>query len=65
MERTVLAKEKFLLSIKEAAAYFYIGEKKLRAMAHEYCGLIAVQDGNRILIKREAMEKFLLDCSVI
>lgn len=58
-------KDKFLLSIKEAAAYFGIGEKKLRSMAHEHGGIIAVMDGNRFLIKREAMEKFLTECSAI
>lgn len=58
-------KDKFLLTIKEAAAYFRLGEKKLRALAKEYGERIAVLDGNRVLIKRIAMENFLTDCSVI
>lgn len=57
--------EKYLLSIKESAAYFGIGEKKIRSMAHEYGDTISIQDGNRILIKRISMENFLLECAVI
>ena len=58
-------KDKFLLTIKEAAAYFRLGEKKLRALAKEYGAQIAVQDGNRVLIKRVAMEVFLTSCEVV
>lgn len=62
---TAMMKDKFLLSIKEATVYFHIGEKKIRSMAHDYGGKISVMDGNRFLIKREAMEQFLLECSAI
>lgn len=60
-----LPKDKFLLSIKESATYFGVGEKKLRALAREHGERIAVMDGNRTLIKRVAMEQFLMDCSAI
>lgn len=61
----VEVKDKFLLTIKESAAYFRLGEKKLRALAKEHGERIAVQDGNRVLIKRIAMENFLMSCSVV
>ena len=56
---------KYLLSIKEAAAYFRIGEKKLRALAREHGARIAVMDGNRTLIKRIAMEAFVTEAEVL
>ena len=48
-------KEKFALSIKEAAAYFHIGEKKLRTFAKEHPE-VAVFMNRRYIILREEME---------
>ena len=52
--------EKCLLTITEAAAYFGIGEKKLRSMIKKYkfrdCVLVI---GNKHTIKREMFAKFL------
>ena len=56
---------KYLLTIKEAASYFRIGEKKLRALAREHGARIAVMDGNRTLIKRIAMEAFITEAEVL
>lgn len=56
---------KYLLSIKEAASYFRIGEKKLRSLAKEHGSRIAVMDGNRTLIKRTAMEAFIEEAEVL
>ena len=56
---------KYLLSIKEAASYFHVGEKKLRALAREHGARIAVMDGNRTLIKRAAMEAFITEAEVL
>ena len=56
---------KYLLSIKEAASYFRIGEKKLRSLAREHGARIAVMDGNRTLIKRVAMENFISEAEVL
>ena len=48
-------KEKFALSIKEAAAYFHIGEKTLRTFAKEHPE-VAVFMNRRYIILREEME---------
>ena len=44
--------EKYMLTIKEAAAYFNIGIKKLRRIAEDNLGTVAVYCGNRFLIIR-------------
>ena len=38
--------EKYALTIKEAAIYFNIGNKKLRRLAEENLGRFAVESGN-------------------
>lgn len=52
--------ERYLLSIREAADYFGIGEKKLRRLAENnlYHGF-AVYNGNRYMIIRKRLEEFL------
>ena len=51
--------EKYTLSIKEAAAYFGIGIKKMRRLAEDHTDTFAVLSGNRYLIIRTKFEKFL------
>ena len=52
--------ERYLLSIRQAADYFGIGEKKLRRLAENnlYHGF-AVYNGNRYMIIRKKLEEFL------
>ena len=52
--------EKYTLTIEEAAKYFRIGEKKLRALAEENldAGWV-IMNGNRIQIKRKLFEKVI------
>ena len=59
MRKTPLT-ERYLLSIREAADYFGIGEKKLRRLAENnlYHGF-AVYNGNRYMIIRKKLEEFL------
>ena len=59
------ASEKYMLTIREASAYFSIGEKKLRRLAEEHTGDFAVINGNRYLIIRTKFEQFLLETSTI
>lgn len=53
--------DKFVLTIPEAMSYFNLGETKLRLL----CDTIGRQEafvlhnGNRVLIKRKALEKYL------
>lgn len=61
-EKQVQIKDKFCLTIDEASEYFNIGDKKLRKIVSENMdsGLV-IQNGVKILIKRERFEKFLED----
>jgi len=61
----VAVNEKYLLTIKEAAAYFNIGEKKLHRLAEDRLGELAVYSGNRYLVIRPKFEQFLLETSTI
>ena len=57
--------EKYMLTIKEAAAYFNIGIKKLRRIAEDNIGTVAVYCGNRFLIICPKFEEFILNSSEI
>lgn len=60
MENTIPIKDKFCLTIDEAAAYFNIGEKKLRQIVTENLHSdFVVQNGIKYLIKRKRFEIFL------
>lgn len=52
--------KKYCLTVKEAAEYFNIGEKKLRQIAtdHVNSGFI-IQNGVKVLFKRKGFESFL------
>ena len=58
-------KDKYMLTIKEAAFYFNIGTKKMRRIAEDNLGNIAVYCGNRFLIIRLNIEDFILNSSEI
>ena len=62
---TLPVSEKYMLTIKEAAAYFNIGIKKLRRIAEDNIGTVAVYCGNRFLIIRPKFEEFILNSSEI
>ena len=62
---TLPVSEKYMLIIKEAAAYFNIGIKKLRRIAEDNLGTVAVYCGNRFLIIRPKFEEFILNSSEI
>ena len=58
--------QKVTLTIKEAAAYFNIGEKKLRQIANENLNSgFVLQNGVKILIKRERFEEYINEISSI
>lgn len=63
--RAVPIGEKFMLTIKEAAPYYNIGQKKLRRMADDNLGVFSVYSGNRYLIIRPKFEEFILNSSEI
>ena len=52
--------EKYILTIQEAAEYFHIGEKKLRKLVNSNLDAgFVIQNGVKILIKRQRFEQFL------
>lgn len=66
MTKNVDIKDKFCLTITEAAAYFNVGEKKLRMIISEHVGAdFYLMNGVKVLIKRQKFEKFLDDCGTI
>lgn len=58
-------KDKYMLTVKEAAFYFNIGTKKMRRIAEDNLGSIAVYSGNRFLIIRPKFEDFIRNSSEI
>ena len=57
--------EKYLLTIKEASAYFNLGVKQLRKLAEENMTGFSIRNGSRYMIIRPKFEKFLEDTSSI
>lgn len=52
--------EKYLLTVEEAAAYFHIGENKLRRlMSAECCASFVIMNGTKLLIKRKKFEDWI------
>ena len=64
-KETLPVSEKYMLTIKEAAAYFNIGTKKMRRIAEDNLGTVAVFCGNKLLIVRPKFEEFILQSSEI
>ena len=57
---------KYLLSIKEAAQYFGVGENKLRAIIKENPDIdFVIWNGTHALIKRKKFENYLEACNFI
>ena len=58
--------EKYMLTLREAAEYFHIGEKKMRQIVDDNLGAnFLLESGNRIMIKRKLFEEYLDRASVI
>lgn len=52
--------EKYMLTIREAAEYFHIGEKKLRQIVEENDDAdFLIMNGNRVMIKKKCFERYL------
>ena len=65
-EKQVQIKDKFCLTIDEAAEYFNIGEKKLRKIVADYMDSgFVIQNGVKVLIKRKRFEDFLEDITAL
>ena len=55
-----------MLTLREAAEYFHIGEKKMRQIVDENMDAnFLLTSGNRVMIKRKHFEEYLKAASVI
>ena len=51
---------RYAMTVEDAAEYFSLGQKKIRSLADDNpTAGFALQNGNRLLIKRRAFEDFL------
>ena len=58
--------EKYMSTLREAAEYFHIGEKKMRQIVDENMDAnFLLTSGNRVMIKRKLFEEYLNAASVI
>ncbi len=57
--------EKYLLTIREASAYFNLGVKRLRRLAEDNTDSFSLCNGSRYLIIRPKFEKYLEEASSI
>ena len=58
--------EKYMLTLREAAEYFHIGEKKMRQIVDEKMDAnFILTSGNRVMVKRKLFEEYLNQATVI
>ena len=58
--------EKYMLTLREAAEYFHIGEKKMHQIVDENMDAkFLLENRNRIMIKKKLFEEYLNNASVI
>ena len=58
--------EKYMLTLREAAEYFHIGEKKMRQIVDENMDAkFLLENGNRVMIKRKLFKEYLDKANVI
>ena len=58
--------EKYMLTLREAAEYFHIREKKMRQLVDENMDAkFLLENGNRVMIKRKLFEEYLDTATVI
>ena len=58
--------EKYMLTLREAAEYFHIGEKKMRQIVEENMDAsFILTSGNRVMVKRKLFEEYLNQATVI
>ena len=58
-KKALQPRDKYILTIREAAMYFNIGIKKLRRLAEKYEGTFSLYMGNRYLIVRVKFEDYI------
>lgn len=58
-ELLVPIKDKYMLSLREGAAYFNINEKRIRRIIEEHPGELGMLNGNKMLVNRRKFEEYL------
>ena len=64
-EPLVPIKEKYMLTLKESAAYFNINEKRIRRLLDDHPGELGLFNGTKVLVNRAKFEEFLSGTSAI
>ncbi|MEE3497033.1 MAG: excisionase [Butyrivibrio sp.] len=64
-EPLVPIREKYMLTLKESAAYFNINEKRIRRVLEDHPGELGLFNGTKVLINRGKFEEFLDGTSAI
>ncbi len=64
-ELLVPIKEKYMLTLKESAAYFNINEKRIRRLLDDHPGELGLFNGAKVLVNRAKFEEFLDGTSAI
>ena len=64
-EQLVPIKEKYMLTLKESAAYFNINEKRIGRLLDDHPGELGLFNGTKVLINRAKFEEFLDGTSAI
>ena len=58
--------KRYTFTIDEAAAFYHIGQAKLRAIVeYEPTSDFIIYNGNRVLIKKAQFEKYLDNCTTV
>ena len=66
MKKKITYGERYMLTLREAAEFFHIGEKKMRRIVEDNLDAnFVLENGNRIMIKRKLFEEYLDRASVI
>lgn len=64
-EQMVAIKDKYMLTLRESAAYFNINEKRIRRVVEDHPGELGMLNGAKLLINRAKFEDFLDNTSAI
>ena len=66
MKKEIPVWEKYMLTTREAAEYFHLGEKTMRAVIDDNEGDdFFIMVGNRVMVKRKMFEAYLDSAAVL
>ena len=66
MKKEIPFWERYMLTTREAAEYFHIGENKIRTIIKKNDDAeFLIMNGNRVMIKRKVFEAYLNSATVV